>query len=148
MSMKYAYSLYGDRFTGAFDTAEEALAAAVAKANALPEPPSTVFVGRIIPPNLHAHGHARHVLRNMLDRVKAEYGEAADAFLRNLTKQQVKALDETLEAGILAWLRENRLMPDYFRVGGISEHPVPARPMAVAQPAAPEVHSEGTQELP
>ena len=50
MSMKYAYSLYGDRFTGAFDSAEDAFIAAVARANALPEPPTSVFVGRIIPP--------------------------------------------------------------------------------------------------
>lgn len=84
----------------------------------------------------------------MVDQVKAEYGDAADAFLRGLTKEQVKSLDETIEAGVLAWLRESRLMPDYFRVGGISERPVPTTPMKTPSPSAAEVYDLGTQDMP
>src|SRR5438552_18522434 len=76
MPARYAYSLNGENYTGAFSSREEALNAAIEAAR---DPmnviqPQTVFVARRVEPDPHAAGHAKTILREMAWQAHDEVG--------------------------------------------------------------------------
>ena len=129
MHPKYAYSLNGDYFSGNFSTRDEALTAAIEAARRAENSPPTVYVGRRVPADPKASGHARAILSNMSARAREEFGDAGSSYLTKLSKQQIENLDKSLELVILGWLEHNELIPSYSKVEAIGEYPVP-RPVS------------------
>src|SRR6476646_10612997 len=116
MPARYAYAVNGENYTGTYAAREEALSTAL-EAAADPmnlNPPQTVFVGRRVEADPHASGHARTLLREMAWQAHDEVGAGA-----------IRELDGAIENVLYDWLRRHELLPTYFRVEGISEHPVP-----------------------
>src|SRR5688500_1909140 len=140
MPARYAYSLNGENYTGTFATREEALAAGIEAARESLDPPQTIFVARRVEADPHATGHARTVLRELAWQAHDEVGASAANYLHKLSDDQVNELDLAIEKVVLEWLRRNELLPTYFKVEGISEHPVP-------QPPASALKSGGGSEV-
>jgi hypothetical protein len=140
---KYAFSLNGERYRGSFNAREEAVAEALDAARRSPDDPQTVFVGRRIPGDSKASGHARAVLSHMAARAREQFGDAASDYLTNLAKPQIDTLDETLEMVILGWLEHNELMPTFFKMEAIGEYPVPATVSVRSNAETREVHEIG-----
>jgi len=90
--------------------------------------PQTIFVARRVEADPHATGHARTILREMAWQAHDEVGATARSYLRELPDVQIKELDAAIETVLYDWLRRHDLLPTYFKVEGISEHPVPAAP--------------------
>jgi hypothetical protein len=122
---KYTYSLNGEHYRGAFATREEALAEAIEAARRSSSSPQTVYVGRTVPADPKASGHARAVLTNMAARAREEFGDNASSYLVKLPKPRIEQLDEALELVILGWLERAELMPTFFKVDAIGEYVVP-----------------------
>ena len=147
MPARYAYSLNGENYVGVFAAREEALSAALDAAwdpmNL--NPPQTVFVGRRVEADPHTSGHARTVLREMAWQAHDEVGSPAASYLNKVGEAEIRQLDGALEHVVLEWLRKHDLMPTYFRIEGISEHPVPIAPSAKGHGEAmnDEVHQVG-----
>jgi hypothetical protein len=128
MPARYAYSLNGENYTGTFAARDEALAAGIDAARESLDPPQTIFVARRVEADPHASGHARTVLREMAWQAHDEVGASATSYLHKLSDDQVNELDLAIEKVVLEWLRRNELLPTYFKVEAISEHPVPQPP--------------------
>jgi hypothetical protein len=141
---KFAYSLNGEHYRGSFDAREEAVAEALEAARRSPDVPQTVFVGRRVPGDSKASGHARAVLAHMAARAREQFGDAASDYLAKLTKSQVNTLDEMLEMVILGWLERNDLMPTFSRMEAIGEYPVPAISTPRFATNTEEVHEIGS----
>jgi len=122
---KYAFSLNGEHFQNSFETREEAVTAGIEAARRAADSPQTVYVGRRVPADPKVSGHARAVLSNMAARAREEFGDAASAYLANLSKPQIEQLDDNLELTILAWLESNNLLPTFFKIDSIGEYSVP-----------------------
>jgi hypothetical protein len=124
---KYAYSLNGTNYTPGFKTRREALDAAMEAARRYPYLPQTVFVARTVFGDPRASGHAQRILDTMAEQVRedAEVGEAGNTYLSNVPDEQVKELDESIARTVEGWLKKHDLMPAFFTVESISEHPVP-----------------------
>ena len=140
MPARYAYSLNGENYTGTFAARDEALAAGVHAARESLDPPQTIYVARRVEADPHASGHARTVLREMAWQAHDEVGASAANYLHKLNDDQINELDLALEKVVLEWLRRNDLLPSYFKVEAISEHPVP-------QPPARALRSSDTEEV-
>jgi hypothetical protein len=125
MSRKFAYSYDREDYTGAYETAEEALAAAVENSQSLSNPPTTIYVGTIVEADPQAGDHARTIINNMSQRAHVDYGDPAARYLKNVTPAQVKELDEAMKVSIVGWLARHKLMPTFVRVEGIREFAVP-----------------------
>jgi hypothetical protein len=148
MPARYAYSLNGENYAGAFASREEALSTALdAAGDPLNlNPPQTVFVGRRVEADPHASGHARTVLREMAWQAHDEVGAPAAKYLNKVGDPEIRELDGAIERVLYDWLRKHDLLPTYFRVEGISEHPVPLAPEGATgegTPASDEVHQPG-----
>ena len=126
MTGRYAYSLNGEHYRGSFESREEAVAEALEAARRSADVPQTVFVGRRVPGDSKASGHARAVLSHMTARAREEFGDAASNYLTNLSRRHIDSLDQALEMVILGWLQHNDLMPTFFKIEAIGEYPVPA----------------------
>ena len=146
MSGKYAYSLSGDQYRGPFSSREEALAQAMAAARRSSASPQSIYVGRMVPADAKAGGHARAVLSNMTARAREEFGDAATDYLTGITKQQIDKLDEALELVTRNWLQSENLMPTFFKVEAIGEYPVPASPEVETPSDYREVQEIGSGE--
>jgi hypothetical protein len=135
MNAKYAFSLTGDvqDYQGSFPTRREARAAALEALKQLQSinPPTTVFVARVVPADPQTKNHARNVLREMTRR-----GDAAGLtnYVAGLKVDQVADLDRELSATIANWLLKHHLEPKTFRVEAISEYPVPTVPQVKSGP--------------
>jgi hypothetical protein len=125
MAGKYAFSLNGEHYRGTFSTREEAVGEAIAAARRCDDTPLSVYVGRRVPGDVKASGHARAVLANMTARAREEFGDAAGAYLTDVSKPQIEKLDEALQIVIQGWLQQNELMPTFSKIEAISEYPVP-----------------------
>jgi len=125
MAGKYAFSVNGDQYLGAFDSRDEALRKGMERASGMAMPPQTLYVGRRVPANPQAGGHARAVLANMIARSR-ELSDSAAGYLSHLSPQQVDDLDAAIEYAVLGWLSKQELMPTFFTIEAISEHPVPS----------------------
>jgi hypothetical protein len=144
MAGKYAYSISGDQYRGTFSSREEALAEAIVHARRSPDGPQTVYIGRMVPADPKAGGHARAVLSNMAARAKEEFGDAASEYLTGLSPKLLDNLDETLELVIRGWLNRHELMPDFFKVDAIGEYRVPGGPNDRAHSDMREVQEIGS----
>ncbi len=125
MSDKFAYSLNGEEYRGAFASRDEAVKEALEAARRSSDAPPTIYVGRRVAADPKASGHARAVLSNMAARAREEFGDAASSYLTGLSKPQIENLDESLELVVLGWLQRNGLTPTFFNVEAIGEHSVP-----------------------
>ena len=146
MPARFAYSLNGENYTGAFATREEALTAALEAARDPMNiaPPQSVFVARRVEADPHASGHAKTVLREMAWQAHDEVGAPAANYLNQLPESQIKELDTAIERVLYDWLRKHELLPSFFKVAGISEHPVPQAPSVNGKSTeAREVHQVG-----
>jgi hypothetical protein len=143
MHPRYAFSLNREHYTGSFATRDEALTAAIEAARRSEDSPQTVYVGRRVPGDPMAAGHARAILANMNARARAEFGDAGSAYLASLSRHQIENLDKSLELVIRGWLEHNELLPAFSKLESISQHSVPSR---IAQPPTDnfaEVHEIG-----
>ena len=122
---KFAYSYDREDYVGAYESAEEALAAAVENSQGLSNPPTTIFVGTIVQADPQATDHAKTIINNMSQRAHVDYGDPAARYLKNVMPAQVKELDEALKVSILSWLQKHKLLPTFVRVEGIREYAVP-----------------------
>jgi hypothetical protein len=138
--------LNGENYTGSYAAREEALSAALdAATDPLNlNPPQTLFVGRRVEADPHASGHARTVLREMAWQAHDEVGAPASNYLNKLGDETIRELDGAIERVLYDWLRRHELLPTYFRIEGISEHPVPT-PTSVngERSESDEVHQVG-----
>jgi septal ring-binding cell division protein DamX len=144
MDSKYAYSLDGTNWKGAYASRKEARTAAMAAAHELEEVPGVVFVARVRPVDPQASGHAQNVLREMNRRFRDLGGDVN--YLSNVTVQQRRELDAQLEQAIAGWLIQHHLLPQGQRIEAISEYPVPPAPLHPAREAA-EVGTVGETPL-
>ena len=146
MPARYAYSLNGENYTGAFDSREQALATALQAARdpSNVNPPQTVFVARRAEADPHAAGHAKTVLREMAWQAHDEVGAPAAGYLNHLQPEQLNELDRSIESVLYEWLRKHDLLPKFFKVEGISEQPVPPLPSVNGKfSESMEVHQVG-----
>ena len=146
MPARYAYSLNGENYTGAYDSREQALATALQAARdpSNVNPPQTVFVARRVEADPHAAGHAKSVLREMAWQAHDEVGAPAANYLQQLPQDQIDELDGAIESVLYEWLRKHELLPTYFKAEGISEHPVPPLPSMNGKASdSREVHQVG-----
>jgi hypothetical protein len=136
MPARFAYSLNGENYTGAFTTRDEALASALEAAQDPMNlnPPQSVFVAKRVEADPHATGHARTVLREMAWQAHDEVGAPAANYLNQLSDEQINDLDMMIERALYEWLRKYELLPTYFKVAAISEHPVPQLPSVNGKP--------------
>jgi hypothetical protein len=146
---KYAYSYDREDYRGSFDTPEEAVAEAVREADGLACPPTEIYVGTIVEADPQATDHAERIVEAMNRRAHVDYGDAAERYLKKLTKAQVADLDKAIERAILDWLARHALTPTFVKVQGIREYPVPYPGFATAsEPEASEVGEIGVDRLP
>ena len=143
MPARYAYSLNGENYTGAYAARDEALTAGIEATRESLDPPQTIYVARRVEADPHASGHARTVLREMAWQAHDEVGANAANYLHKLSEDQINELDLALEKVILEWLRRHDLLPTYFKVEAISEHPVPQPPARGLKSGDKEVHQVG-----
>jgi hypothetical protein len=143
MHPKYAFSLNGEHYSGAYSTRDEALSAAIEAAHRGEDSTQTVYVGRCVPGDPKASGHARAILANMSARARGEFGDAGSAYLTGLSKQQIENLDKSLELVIRGWLEHNELMPTFSKVEAIGQYPVPSASSQRASEEHLEVHEIG-----
>jgi len=125
MPARYAYSLNGENYLGAFTTREEALAAGLKDAHEQLTPPLSIFIGRRVEADPHIAGHARTLLREIAWQAHDEVGSPAAQYLNHVNDQAIAELDRDLEAVLLTWLRRHDMLPKFFNVDGIAEYPVP-----------------------
>ena len=123
---KFAYSYDREDYIGAYDTPEDALAAAVDNSQGLSNPPTTIFVGTIVQADAQASDHAKTIINNMSQRAHVDYGDPAARYLKNVTPVQAKELDEAIKTSIEGWLTRHKLTPTFVRVEGIREYSVPS----------------------
>lgn len=149
MAAKFAYSYDREDYTGAYDTAEQALAAAVKHLEGLSSPPTEIFVGQLVESDPQANDHAQIILHNMSQRAHVDYGEPARRYLKNVPRKLVRELDDALAQTILSWLKKHNLMPTFVQVQGIREFPVPLSLSDTRHtPSEREVHEIGNADLP
>ena len=143
MSTNYAYSLTGESndYHGSYTNRRDARAAALEalKQMHLPNPPTTVFVGRMVPADPQVKGHAREVIREMTRRGDV-FG--LSNYLVGLTVEQVSDLDRELAGTVSSWLTKHHLEPKAFKIEAVSEYPVPTVRQVESGPLD-EVHDLG-----
>jgi hypothetical protein len=72
-----------------------------------------------------ADGHARQVVNAMRRRARERVGEDALDYLKAVNDEQLIDLDRALEAVVTRWLANYKLSPTWYRIGAVSEHPMP-----------------------
>ena len=126
MLPQFAFSFDRQSYTGPFNSRQEAIQAGIARARQLGAAGiDCVHVGLIVQPDPQASGHAEEVIKNMVRRARGAAGESYEGYLPRVTEQQEAELDAALEACILSWLKKHDLMPQFTKVRGVSEHPIP-----------------------
>lgn len=149
MSGRYAYSFDRHTFVGQFDSRNDALRAAMGKANQMQDAPTEIYVGLKADGDPQASGHAVETLRRMSARARA-VSDGAGRYLLGVTEQEEAELDTMLERTIVEWLKKHDRMPTFYNVESISEHPVPVFNGARAPHGGndSEVTEIGTSEMP
>src|SRR4051812_10088038 len=147
---KFAYSYDREDYIGAYETPEEALAAAVDSSQGLSNPPTTIYVGTIVQADPQATDHAKTIINNMSQRAHVDYGDPAARYLKNITPAQVKDLDQAIKGAIESWLQKYKLMPTFVRVEGIREFAVPFPGSSISRSTdrISEVHDIGVEPGP
>ena len=130
--MAYAYSTDEEVYRGPADSVEDALALAIEECD--PEPGQTIWVGRIVEPNMkYLLPGAEHIVEGMCDRAYDEYGEHSESWMDRLTKAQIDDLDDMLHFAITDWMKRHRLEPKFYGIEDAQAHviPVPAEDVVV-----------------
>ncbi|HEV2293917.1 MAG TPA: hypothetical protein VGR35_08670 [Tepidisphaeraceae bacterium] len=141
MLPQFAYSFDRHSYTGPFNSREEAVAAGVARSRQLGAAAGIdcVYVGMIVQPDPQASGHAEELIKNMVRRARGAAGESYEGYLTRVTEQQEAELDENIERGIMDWLKKYDMMPQFTKVRGVSEHPIPGGECARASGTSDDV---------
>jgi hypothetical protein len=121
----FAFSLDHENFQGVFNTRQEAAEAGFAQASRSGLPITEVYVGQRVAGDSHADLQAWSVIKSMRERARAAMGDAAATYLASVTAAQAEDLDRALEATINRWLQNSKLGPAFYKIEGISEHPMP-----------------------
>lgn len=121
---RYAYSYDREDYMGSFATPEEAVEEARKNSEGVASPPMTIYVGELGDADPQATDHAEQIVHAMRQRALVDIGDPARNYLKSVTKEQTKVLDEMLEQTVLAWLRRNGLMPKFLHVKRIQEYPI------------------------
>lgn len=149
---QYAFSLNGENWSGAFDTRDAALGAAIQKCSGAADPPGTVFVAEIVAGEAFADRLASVLIKEMRTRARSRGVEGAARWLRELSAAQLTELDGQIERTLVGWLQKNQLMPQSFKVEAISEHSTPVPHRGLARPSnngnGKEVQDLGLAEFP
>jgi hypothetical protein len=146
----FAYSFDRETFFGSFDSRAAAFDAAVRRAGELNNQVDQVYIGLRVPGDPQASGHARELIKTLRTRAAAARGEGEgdDAYLANVTSEQMRDLDGAIETTILRWLQNYRLMPTFYRVEAISEHPIPTAASITQSTREREVQDLGESQYP
>ena len=144
---QYAFSLNGENWSGAFDTRDAALKAAIQKCLNAADPPGTVYVGEISPEGIHADRLGKRVIDEMRSRANNAEGSR---HLHSITAAQLTELDAAIERVVIAWLQKHEFTPQSLRMEAVSEHltPVPHRGLGLANGDGKEVQDLGVGEFP
>ncbi len=127
MLPQFAYSFDRHSYTGPFPSREAAVAAGVARSRELASAGiDCVCVGMIVQPDPQGSGHAEEVIKNMVRRARGAAGESYEGYLTRVSEQQEAELDEAIERVVMDWLKKHELMPQFTKVRGVSEHPIPS----------------------
>ena len=130
---QFTYSFDRHSYTGQFNSRQEAIAAGIARSRQLGI--DCVYVGMIVQPDPQASGHAEEVIKNMVRRARGAAGESYEGYLTRVTEQQEAELDEAIERVAMDWLRKHELMPQFTKVRGVSEHPIPVGQVTQGSPS-------------
>lgn len=122
---RYAYSYNREDYTGAYDTPERAFEEAVRNAETMTNPPTEVYVGRVVTADPQATHHAEQIIEAMNRRAHVDFGADAARYLKKVNKKQTQELDAMLAQTVLQWLEKNKLMPTFSRVTDVRECPIP-----------------------
>src|SRR3954462_4881253 len=100
----FAYSLDRQSFSGIFNTREEAFHAGCYAAERLHASITEIYVGQRVAGDPQADLHAWELIKSMRDRARANVGDDAAGYLKNVTNDQIKDLDGAIEATLHRWL--------------------------------------------
>jgi hypothetical protein len=147
---QYAFSLNGENWSGAFDSRDVALAAAIQKCSGASDPPGTIFVGEIAPGQALSDSLGKTLVTELRARARSRGNEGDARYLREVSPAQVRELDGLVEKTVVGWLQKHQLMPQSFKVEAISEHSVPLPHRGLSRPSnnGKEVHDLGVSEFP
>jgi thermostable 8-oxoguanine DNA glycosylase len=149
MSAKYSFSFDRESFEGTYNSRSEAFAAALKKAATQDDAPTTVFIGERVSADPQATGHAEEIIARMSERARGVWGDEADHYLRNVTREQMRDLDGALEQVILRWLQLHQLKPNFVRITAVSEHQLASPATSTRGPGENnEVHDLGESNYP
>lgn len=81
-----------------------------------------------------ADGHAENIIKQMICEADEIGGDAADDFLRHLTKKEKDDMEYVVRNSILHWAKHHGIAPHFFDVDDIQEH---TRPVEQSIPPAP-----------
>jgi len=119
----YAYSYNREDFIGRFPTRDAALQAGLDHVAEQMDSPSDVFVGIVVEADPQATDHAERIIDSMARRAHVDIGEIAVDYLRHVTPEQKRELDEGVAEVIVAWLHRHELYPTHLRqIRGIAEY--------------------------
>jgi hypothetical protein len=121
----YAYALDHENFQGVFNTRQEAADAAFAHAFRSGLPINQIYVGQRVVGDPQANLQAWSIIKSMRERCRSAMGESAQNYLASVTAQQAEDLDRAIEATVTRWLQNYKLGPTFYKIGAISEHPMP-----------------------
>ena len=135
---QFVFSLNGENWSGAFDTRNTALAAAIQKCSGAADPPGTVFVGEMAGESAHVDGLGKVLVNELRAR--------GNDHLRDVSTVQISELDGTIERVVIAWLLKHKMADPSSKVEAISEHltPVPHLGLGKAQVGS-EVQDLGSE---
>jgi len=131
MLPQFAYSFDRHSYAGPFNSRQEAIAAGIERSRKIGAAGiEAVYVGMIVQPDPQAAGHAEEVVKNMVRRARGAAGESYEGYLTNVNEQQEAELDAAIEKCVMDWLKKHDLMPQFTKVRGVSEHPIPGEVVA------------------
>lgn len=111
--MTWSIGFSEDLFGGAYETREEALA--IAKQDGQPfiaENEPSPRASRFFP-------DAQSVIENMQESTYDDYGESADDWLSDVTRDQRAELHEALAKAVDEWADKHGLQPTFFTVKNV-----------------------------
>ena len=109
-------------FRGAFATREAAVEAGQEAARERSTPIDAIYVGKRVPVDPQADGHAECIVKAMRERMLGKCG--VTDYLSKANEHLMADLDAQLAATIAVWLRRHAMLPA-ARISSISEHPLP-----------------------
>lgn len=111
MENKWCFGEDSENFTGEYDTKEEAIKAGKQEIEEL----LTVGVMYKPIPGISAD----YVIDQIQDSMCDKYGECAEQYLDDVTKEQINRLDLELNKVIIAWIEKYNLQPNFYGVTDI-----------------------------